>query len=72
MAELDDLPVTEWTPEEGVAHLSATFDEATRAFPALFEPYLILLADADEVEKIDIMRRGLRETFKARYPDCLP
>lgn len=72
-AELDDIPVLEWTAEEGIAHLAATFDEAARTFQALFEPYQILLGDApDEADRVDIMRRGLRETIKARYPQHQP
>lgn len=73
VAELDEIPVLEWTSEEGFAHLTATFDEAARAFPGLLERYVIMLADASEDgEKIDIMRRGLRETIKARYPQHQP
>lgn len=73
MFELEDIPVREWTAEEGLAHITGTFDEAARAFPALFEPYVILLADAeDDAAKMNIMRRGLRETIKARHPQYQP
>lgn len=70
--ELEDIPVNEWTREEGIAHLTATFDQAAGAFPALFEPYVILLADAEQDASVDIMRRAMGETIRARYPQHQP
>jgi hypothetical protein len=72
LAELDQLPVTQWTAEEGLAHLTHTFDLAARDHEALMEPYTILLGDAaDDEERTRIMRRGLRETLDQRYPNPL-
>ena len=69
LAELDKSPASLWTAEEAFAHLCATFDEVARQFPQLMEPYAILLGDTEApIAKTDIMRRGLRETFKQRYP----
>lgn len=56
------------TPAEVKAHLAETFSIVGKQFPALLEPYEILLADAsDDAARVEIMRRGLRETIKARY-----
>lgn len=71
LSELDKLPISEWTEEEAAAHLAATFDTAAREFPDLMEPYVILLADADDATKVQIMRRGLRETVRSRYSPSL-
>lgn len=58
-----------WTPEMVKAHLSETFTLVGRQFPSLLERYEIMLADADsDADRVEIMRRGLRETINARYP----
>jgi len=66
--QVDRSPAA-WTHEAIKAHLSETFSIAAKQFPALLEPYEILLADAhDDAARVEIMRRGLRETIKERYP----
>jgi hypothetical protein len=68
LAVLDALPVSLWSAEETLAHLTATFDQAVREHPELLEQYVVMLADADEaVDKLAIMRRGLRETVAERF-----
>jgi hypothetical protein len=60
--------VTSWSPETKRAHLVETFNLVAKQFPDLLEPYQILLGDAEtEVDRIEIMRRGLRETIAKRY-----
>jgi hypothetical protein len=51
-------------------HLTQVFEEAERLHPELMERYSILLVQAfdDAAERKAIMRRGLRETFRLRYP----
>jgi hypothetical protein len=50
-------------------HLRGTFEGAEKRHPDLMERYSGRLAEADSVdEKIEIMRAGLRETFRTRYP----
>lgn len=45
------------------------FDSQVRAFPNLLERYVIALADVNtEDEQQEIMWRGLRETFRQRFP----
>lgn len=69
MAELDHMPAGEWSEEEAIAHLTVTFNEVNSEFPDLLEPYIVLLVDADtDRARAQIMRRGLRETFKKRHP----
>lgn len=55
-------------------HLAGTFAENERMFPDIMEPWSIMLADRDlsASERVDIMRRGLRETIGARYPLAEP
>jgi hypothetical protein len=66
--ELDQLPVSEWTREEALAHVRWSFDNAARAFPDVMEPYAILLVDAeqDDEAQMKIMQGALRDTFKNR------
>lgn len=53
----------------GYDHLCATFAHAERLHPDLMEPYSTRLGDAaDASERTAIMRAGLRETFRRRYP----
>ena len=54
----------------GFKHLSQTFEAAEKAHPDLMEPYSVLLGEAreDAAERMEIMRRGLRETIKRRMP----
>lgn len=60
---------TKWTPEAVMAHLTETFTLVGKQFPCLLEPYQILLGDAhDDAARVEIMRRGLRETIAERYP----
>jgi hypothetical protein len=69
LAELDELPVSEWTEEEGFMHLSASFEAANKEFPDFMERYVTQLAGAaDRAEETAIMRLGLRETFRSRFP----
>lgn len=69
LAELDQIEVGKWTPEEAHAHLAATFAAACAEHPDIMERHEILLGDADsQAAEIAIMRRGLRETIRARYP----
>lgn len=60
--------VTDWTEEEALEHLRQTFDRACFAHPDLMEPYMVRLESAPELEHKEIMRSGLRETIKQRYP----
>lgn len=49
--------------------LAILFREAERLHPDLMEPYSLQLADAfTAFAKTEIMREGLRETFRNRYP----
>lgn len=50
-------------------HLTKTFENAEKWHPDLMEPYSTRLGEAiDSTEKTEIMRAGLRETFRRRYP----
>jgi hypothetical protein len=50
-------------------HLAQTFAAAERSHPDLMEPYSVLLAEAeDATARVAIMRRGLRETIRQRFP----
>lgn len=52
-----------------LSHLEQTFAEAERLHPDLMEPYACRLSDAEgSDERRAIMRMGLRETFRQRYP----
>lgn len=53
---------------QGLQHLTATFEAAEKAHRDLMEPYSCRLADASADERAEIMRAGLRETFRRRYP----
>jgi hypothetical protein len=67
--DLDSMNVSEWTPEEIVSHRHETFALACRHHPDLMESYSIALGEEDDAnERLEIMRRGLRETFCLRYP----
>lgn len=58
-----------WTFEEGLHHITGTFDRAARLWSDIMEPYVILLAGAqDDRERKRVMQSGLRETLKARFP----
>lgn len=54
----------------GFDRISQTFEAAEKAHPDLMEPYSVLLAQAteDAAERMEIMRRGLRETIRRRMP----
>jgi len=54
----------------GFDHISQTFAAAEKAHPDLMEPYSVLLGEAreDAAERMEIMRRGLRETIRRRVP----
>jgi hypothetical protein len=52
----------------GVDHLAETFAMASRSFPEIMEPYQVMLADADSSSQAEIMREGLRSTFRKRFP----
>ena len=69
--QLHQVPVAYWTTEEGLAHLAGTFDLAVDARPDLFEDYLSAIGEAasDDDAQIKLMRRALRETFAARWPN---
>jgi hypothetical protein len=50
-------------------HLCDTFAEAERTHPDLMEPYSIRLGDARTAdERTAVMRAGLRETIRMRFP----
>jgi hypothetical protein len=58
------LPVTEWTEEEGFGHLRKTFDFACRDFPDAMEPYAVQITDIDDRQELkSFMRKALGETF---------
>lgn len=64
------LPTAGWTPEEAAHHLAGTFDTACKIWPDIMEPYVVRMAEADEEMKIEIIRHGLRDTVKTRFPDA--
>ena len=50
-------------------HLASTFEAAERTHPDLMEPYSVLLVEAlTASDRVEIMRRGLRETIRDRLP----
>lgn len=50
-------------------HLAETFEAAERAHPDLMERYSARLAEAATAgERVAIMRAGLRETIRQRFP----
>lgn len=52
-----------------LAHLKATFEDAEKRHPDLMERYSARLAEATTTdERAEVMRAGLRETFRERYP----
>ena len=54
---------------QGFEPLKTTFAGAERRHPDLMEPYATRLGEADtDADRMEIMRTGLRETFRARYP----
>lgn len=62
-------PVTEWSEAEAFQHLNATFSGAVKAFPDIMEPWVLRLDGlTDTAEITAVMRHGLRETIKLRYP----
>jgi hypothetical protein len=49
--------------------LTQLFETAEREHPDLMEPHSARLAEASTVsERVEVMRAGLRETFRRRYP----
>lgn len=57
------------TAVAGNERLAELFESAERAHPDLMERYGNRLADAETTaERAEIMRAGLRETFRQRYP----
>jgi hypothetical protein len=63
-----DLSPSLWTPEEANYHLKLTFNSSVEMWPDIMEPYVVMLADCSSPEeKVEIMRRGLRETVKERF-----
>jgi hypothetical protein len=67
--DYDKLPVAQWTPAEARHHTQATFDACARMWPDLMEPYANrLLDELQPEERQQIMRQGLRETIKKRFP----
>lgn len=54
------------------AHLQQTFNQQAREHPDLMEPYITLLGQSDNQEdQRRVMWRGLRETFRQRYPSSM-
>jgi hypothetical protein len=54
---------------DGIKHLTTTFEMAEKAHPDLMEPYSVRLAEAESADdRAAVMRAGLRETFRARWP----
>lgn len=67
--QVNPFPASVWTSEAIHAHLTETFLLVAKQFPDLLEPYQILLGDAaNDADRVEIMRRGLRETIAMRYP----
>jgi hypothetical protein len=59
---MHQLPVTEWTEEEGFGHLRKTFDFACRDFPDVMEPYAVQITDIDDRQELkSFMRKALGE-----------
>lgn len=53
----------------GIQRLTSVFEQAERQHPDLMEPYSVRLAEAAAAdERVEIMRAGLRETFRRRFP----
>ncbi len=72
LRDLTDVPVSEWTESEGYLHLQNTFDGAAAQYPDIMERHVVRLVEASELpDKIAIMRLGLRETFRLRYPPSM-
>jgi hypothetical protein len=64
----EDLPPASWPFEEGLEHITGTFDRAAQCWPDVMEPYVIRLAGVDDdVDRKRIMQTGLRETVAQRY-----
>jgi hypothetical protein len=63
-----NLPVAQWTRDEALAHLSATFDQAAVRHPDVMEAYASRLEGQNEATQVEIMRAALRETFSVRHP----
>jgi len=52
-----------------LSHLEQTFADAERLHPDLMQPYSSRLAEAETaIDRVGIMRAGLREAFRRRYP----
>lgn len=65
--DYEQLQPASWTFEEGLHHVTATFDRAVSYWPDVMEPYVILLAEADDDwDRKRTMQRALRETISAR------
>lgn len=57
-------PAVQRTPGEALRELTDLFDLAARQWKDIMEPYVNRLADAaDDAERTEIMRAGLRETI---------
>jgi hypothetical protein len=64
---LHELPVSEWTEEEGFEHLRGTFDVACVDFPDVMEPYAVQVVEMTDQQEIkSFMRQALRETVTRR------
>lgn len=67
--QLDNVPTSEWTPEEAYAHLRHVFDTAVKQHPSLMESYVAIAVEtASREEEMAIMRTALMDTFRLRYP----
>ncbi len=68
MKPMNRIKVSEWTPDQALAHLRITFEQACALDPDLMEPYTVMRAETgDPVEEMAIMREALRSTIAERY-----
>jgi hypothetical protein len=57
-----------WTEQQAYEHLLETFNINCRMFPDIMDRYVAQLEADDRKTNIEVMRRALRETLKARWP----
>jgi len=66
-ANYEELPVSEWTDDEAMHHLTGTFDRTCCMWPEVMEPYVVQIAELPAEGHKELMRRALRETVTSRY-----
>jgi hypothetical protein len=68
-ANFETEPPAGWSFEEGYLHVCWTFQKAFDAFPAIMEPYAILLdGETESRERKRIMQDALAKTLARRDP----